>query len=161
MKTSSKDFVVKVEMAAWFYIRRAAVLVKKPLCCHIVTRLNHVRKRTDTVRDQMNSICPLLIFYLGWWNNNMKGSSIFNWKSAAAAWWFKRELRALLFVRGKSSKMSRKINSQKPTKEKCKFFQAKCSNYTYVFLGTYIIHICHSTGLLQHTIEFTLNYLSE
>ena len=77
MKTSSKDFVVKVEMAAWFYIRRAAVLVKKPLCCHIVTRLNHVRKRTDTVRDQMNSICPssyLYLFYLGW-NNNMKGSS--------------------------------------------------------------------------------------
>ena len=66
--------------AAWMILhqkRAAVLLVKKPLCCHIVTRLNHVRKRTDTVRDQMNSICPsscLYLFYLGW-NNNMKGSS--------------------------------------------------------------------------------------
>ena len=61
----------------WTNERAAVLLVKKPLCCHIVTRLNHVRKRTDTVRDQMNSICPssyLYLFYLGW-NNNMKGSS--------------------------------------------------------------------------------------
>ena len=142
--------------------RAAVLLVKKPLCCHIVTRLNHVRKRTDTVRDQMNSICPssyLYLFYLGW-NNNMKGSSspihIYSTENLLLLQQTSKENLELYFlsVVNRPKWVGKSIQT-KTNKRKMQvfFFQAKMCN---LFLEVHFMSFHRITA----TIDFNMNYLS-
>ena len=142
--------------------RAAVLLVKKPLCCHIVTRLNHVRKRTDTVRDQMNSICPsfyLYLFYLGW-NNNMKGSSspihIYSTENLLLLQQTSKENLELYFlsVVNRPKWVGKSIHKNQQKKNASFFFQAKmCTN---LFLEFHFM----SFHWITATIDFTMNYLS-
>ena len=128
----SKDFVVKVEMAQ---SRRGFTLEELASSCScektiVLPYCDPVEpcEKKDWHSAGSNELHLSLAYTYSTWDG------IIIWKAAApwhiqlkiccfAAADFKRELRALLFVRGKSSKMSRKINSQKPTKDKCKFFR--------------------------------------